>query len=99
MHRLGRPVNNKPRQILVRFLQFEDRLSVLKSRADLKIINLGVSNDLTIRQKQELKKLRDSGTRGYYKNGRLVMEPVPTESTGTSRVTERRILTAERLRP
>ena len=98
MYRLVRPVNNKPRPIIVRFFQFEEKLSVLKSRADLKIINLGVSIDLTIKQRQELKKLRESGKRGYYKNGRLVMEPVPTESTGTSRVTERRILTAERRR-
>ncbi|KAK3762994.1 hypothetical protein RRG08_041610 [Elysia crispata] len=86
VHRLGRPVNNKPRPIIVRFLLFEDKLIVLKSRTDLKIINLGVSNDLTIKQRQELKKLRESGKRGYYTNGRLVMEPVPTESTGTSRV-------------
>ena len=91
VYRLGRPVNNKPRLIIVRFLQFEDKLSVLKSRADLTIINLGVSNDLTIKQRQELKKLRKTGKRAYYTNGRL--GPVPTESTGTSRVTERRILT------
>ena len=37
VHRLGRPVNNKPRPIIVRFLQFGDKLSVLKSRADIKI--------------------------------------------------------------
>ena len=84
MHRLGRPVNNKPRPSIVRFLQFEDKLSVLKSRADLKIINFGVSNDLTIKQRQELKKLTESGKRRYYTtNDRLVMEPVPTESTGS----------------
>ena len=34
VHRLVRPVNNKPRPIIVRFLQSEDKLSVLKSRAD-----------------------------------------------------------------
>ena len=99
MYRLVRPVNNKPRLIIVRFFQFEEKLSVLKSRADLKIINLGVSIVLTIKQRQELKKLRESGKRGYYKNGRFVMEPVPTESTGTSRVTKRRILMGKRRRP
>ena len=105
VHRLGRPVNNKPRPIIVRFLLFEDKLMVLKSRADLKIINLGMSNDLTVKQRQELKKpKRKWQERALYKwsprdgtstnrvhrnipcNGRLVMESVPTDSTGTSRV-------------
>ena len=77
VHHLGRPVNNKPRPIIVRFLQFEDKLGVLKSRADLEIINLGVSNYLTLKQRQELKKLREE---------RVLLKWSPRDGTSTNRV-------------
>ncbi len=72
-HRLGRPTAGvKPRPVIVRFTQFHDKLNVLKARNDLKKVNIGVSNDLTQKQRQQLDRLKDQGKSGYFKNGKLV---------------------------
>ena len=61
--------------VIVRFVQFMDKLSVLKAREQLKRVDVGVSNDLTVSQRNELAKLRENGQRGYYKNGSLHVDP------------------------
>ena len=73
-HRLGDPNNGKSRPVIVRFVQFMDKLSVLRAREYLKRVDVGVSNDLTVNQRNELAKLREKGERGYYKNGTLHIE-------------------------
>ena len=72
-HRLGKHTNpEKPRPIILRFKNFMDKLSVLKTRQRLKENGIGIANDLTRKQRSELQTLRDRGERGYYKNGQLV---------------------------
>ena len=78
-HRLGKDIDtktpssqNKPRPIIVRFSNFMDKLSVLKTRPALREKGIGISNDLTLKQRAELQKLKDKGERGYFKNGQLV---------------------------
>lgn len=70
-HRLGKPVLNKIRPIIVRFVQFHDKLEVLKARDDLKKVGVGVAGDLTKKQRTELARLRLNKQKGYYKNGVL----------------------------
>ena len=70
-HRLGDPSSKKIRPVIVRFAQFHDKLSVLKSRDDLKKCAIGVANDLTKFQRDQLSKLRERNETGYYKNGKL----------------------------
>ena len=80
-HRLGKDSAKKPRPLIVRFSQFQDKLVVLKAREDLKKAGIGVANDLTSLQRSELSKLREKGQRGYYKNGVLNVVPLPQHQT------------------
>ena len=76
-HRLGKESAKKPRPVIVRFNQFQDKLTTLKAREELKKAGVGVANDLTILQRSELSKLRVKGQTGYYKNGKLNVVPTP----------------------
>ena len=52
-HRLGksRPSSSKPRPLIIRFVQFHDKLTVLGARAQLKTKGIGVKCDLTQKQR------------------------------------------------
>ena len=63
----------KPRPISVRFHQFHDKLAVLKARPQIKSIGVGVSGDLTQKQRDRLRQLPDD-VKGYFKGGRLHTE-------------------------
>ena len=80
-HRLGNQSSKKPRPIIVRFNQFQDKLTTLKARDELKKAGIGVASDLTNLQRSELSKLRDKGQKGYYKNGILNVVPISQEQT------------------
>ena len=61
----------KPRPIIVRLIQFHDKLTILKARDELRKCAIGVASDLTNNQRSELAKLRNQNQKGYYKNGKL----------------------------
>ena len=82
-HRLGTPISNKIRPIIVRFVQFHDKLSVLKARDELKKIGIGVAGDLTKKQRSELARLRLNNQKGYYKNGVLHITDTSASSLNT----------------
>ncbi|GFR93288.1 hypothetical protein ElyMa_006222600 [Elysia marginata] len=71
-------------------------------RADLKSLGIGVSNDLTYNQRQELKKHKEKGHSAYYKNGVLHVDEGPAHHHNQnkdrlySEVTASSSLTAER---
>ena len=81
-HRLGSDKANKPRPLIVRLSQFQDKLTILKARDELKKCAIGVRSDLTNQQRSELQKLSDKGQKGYYKNG--VLKVVPPDHNHTS---------------
>ena len=71
-HRLGdNSVSKKTRPIIVRLTHFHDKLTILKSRPELKKCAIGVSNDLTKHQRDQLSKLKERNEKGYFKNGKL----------------------------
>ena len=80
-HRLGNQHSKKPRPVIVRFNQFEDKLTTLKARDELKKAGIGVASDLTNLQRNELAKLKEKNQKGYYKNGKLIVVPIPMEET------------------
>ena len=80
-HRLGNGLAKKPRPLIVRLSQFQDKLIILKARDDLKKQGVGVASDLTNLQRSELSKLREKGQTGYYKNGVLNVVPLPQDKT------------------
>ena len=85
-HRLGKDSSKKPRPIIVRFHQFQDKLLVLKSRDDLRKLGIGVANDLTKNQRDELAKLKEKGQKGFYKNGVLQITQITDASTNSKPV-------------
>ena len=100
-HRLGkgRPTDAsehtvKPRPIIVRFSNFMDKLTVLKTRPALREKGIGLSNDLTLKQRSELQKLKDKGESGYYKNGQLVINS--SDSTNSQHGDSRKFLRGAR---
>ena len=60
-HRLGNSNAKKPRPIIVRLVNFQDKLTILKARDDLKKCLIGVASDLTNKQRKELSKLKEKG--------------------------------------
>ena len=91
-HRMGKhhdsstfsPMKTKPRPVIVRLHQFQDKLTILKARATLKPLAIGVSGDLTQRQREQLKRLPDD-KRGYFRNGKLVIVDKTTPPDQRSR--------------
>ena len=57
--------------IIARLVRTDDKFLILNARPKLKEAELGVSNDLTPAQRNELNSLRQEGKRGFFKNGRL----------------------------
>ncbi|GFR92956.1 hypothetical protein ElyMa_004366200 [Elysia marginata] len=67
-----------PRPMIARFQFHCDKVQVLGKRAELKSLGIGVSNDLTYNQRQELKKHKEKGHSAYCKNGVLHVDKGPT---------------------
>lgn len=96
-HRVGkgRRSDNKPRSIVVKFLKFKDRESVLKNGSKLKGTNIFAREDLSERilarrasQMEEFKDARRNGKIAYFVLDKLVVKdrPVPdTQSTTSAR--------------
>ena len=103
-HRLGKAQGNQARPLIIRFIHFYDKLKVLRAKEELKSLGIRAGDDLTMYQRNELRKLRDRGLRGYYRSGRLEVDPNSTpashsgeDTMGTSE--DRRPLTAMRKIP
>ena len=83
VHRLKTKSSGK-QPVIARFVTTDDKFRVLKERAKLKDIGVGVSTDLTPAQREELNFLKSEGKKGYYKNGRLIVENNSTVRTETT---------------
>ena len=74
-HRLGRSQrNSNPRPIIAKFQRWGDAMTLMKhreARADMDGDGLRVAQDLTRRQSQQLRQLREQGKSGYFVNGTL----------------------------
>ena len=75
-HRIGRPNhhNPTPRPVIARFHRWGDAMSLMKNRqAKTSMAHDGIraTQDLTKRQSQRLRQLREEGKTGFYVNGRL----------------------------
>lgn len=76
-HRLGvKRVNaTRPRPMIVKLHMSDDKVRSLKARPAFKAAGLGISSDLTSRQRQQLHALKGTNMFGYFKDGQLVTVP------------------------
>ena len=75
-HRLGKPnpKNPHPRPIIAKFQRWGDAMRLMKDREarnDMEHDGVRAAQDLTRRQTQKLKRLRNEGMTAYYVNGKL----------------------------
>ena len=59
---------------IVRFRYDDDKPKIFAGRAKLRDQSIRVSNDLTVRQRKELKRLQSKGQRGYFYQGQLIIK-------------------------
>ena len=78
-HRLGGQSSKKPRPVIARVSNFEDKFVLTSARAAFRERNVGLGNDLTFTQREELRKLKEQGKRGYYRSGKLHVEDIPMQ--------------------
>ena len=63
---------DNPRILLIKFLQWDKMMAVLKGRDKLREAGIRVGDDLTRRQRATLKHLSDKGQLGYFYKGELL---------------------------
>ena len=90
-HRIGTTNDNQdnPRPIIVRFLHWDDKMCLYQGRDDLRTRGVRIADDLTRRQRQTLKKVKDSGRTGYFYKGQLRYRDNKQNSGEKSRVYRR----------
>ena len=72
VHRLGpKRADRTPRPVIVRLQHHDDKFLLFAARDAMKTKGIGVANDLTPKQRAELRRLREAGQRGFFKAGKL----------------------------
>ena len=90
-HRVGRADPNKTRPILVRFAKTSTKIATLQKRKELRERGYGVSQDLTPKQRDQIRQANDQGLFAYFKGGVLHTEVrhTPTDSSRPRRTMTR----------
>lgn len=86
-HRVGKRVPGRTRPLIARLLRTSDKFAILRRRSDLREKNIGVSCDLTVKQREELQRARDNGFFAYFKAGVLHTEERRSQQDTGRRVT------------
>ena len=73
-HRVGKRAAGKTRPLIARMLRSVDKLNILQKRKELREKGIGVSADLTNRQREEIRRAREDGYFAYYRGGILHKE-------------------------
>ena len=71
--------------MLVTFRYSEDKFRIYAGRAVLRDQDILVSDDLTLRQRKQLKTLKDQGKVGYFHKGELKIRPERLSFTNSKR--------------
>lgn len=84
-HRVGkrRKPNEKPRPLICRFLDWRDAMIVMKdreTRETMKANGINVAQDLTQKQFEQLRSLKEEGKRGYFYRGKMFEKEFPVIS-------------------
>lgn len=93
VHRTGKPGGDRPRQIVVEFLRYKDKSTILQHTKSLKGTKIYINEDFTdaVRRKRKellpaLKAARERGDIAYLRHDKLVIHPrtsTPNPPRGT----------------
>jgi len=73
-HRVGKRAAGKVRPLIARMVRSADKVALLQKRKELKDKGVGVSGDLTERQREDLRRAREDGYFAYFRGGVLHKE-------------------------
>ena len=86
-YRIGDKKDDQPPITIVRFRYDDDKPKIFAGRAKLRDQGIRVSNDLTVRQRKELKRLQSKGQMGYFYQGQLIIKrPKSAQDNNKDRV-------------
>ena len=79
-YRAGNADSTQPRMMIVTFRYSDDKYRIYDGREKLRENGIRVSDDLTIRQRQKLKDLKQKGYTGYFYKGQIHKRTKSTKS-------------------
>ena len=79
-YRAGNADSTQPRMMIVTFRYSDDKYRIYDGREKLRENGIRVSDDLTIRQRQKLKDLKQKGYTGYFYKGQIHTRTKSTKS-------------------
>ena len=75
VHRVGKKDGDRPRPVIARCTNHDDKFIILNARERLRTKEVRVGSDLTMNQREELRRLKENeGKRGYFKSGKLFVD-------------------------
>lgn len=83
LHRLKSKTPDK-QPIIIRLYRSSDKLHIIKARDRFRQKGIGVGNDLTQTQRDELRDLKTKGKWGFFKNGKLQIDQNRNHSNNTN---------------
>ena len=72
-YRTGDEISGKPRMVIMKFRYDDDKYRIYEGRDILREQGIRVGNDLTRRQREKLKSVKQTGRVGYFYKGKLHM--------------------------
>jgi len=91
--RVGTSTTDMSRMTLVKFSNLDEKFKIFKYRDALRLKGIRVSNGLGPFQRQVIRDENARGFRAYFKNGKLISEPIVVEGEG--RRSRRRVRTLD----
>ncbi|MEW8542875.1 MAG: hypothetical protein AB2693_05020 [Candidatus Thiodiazotropha sp.] len=86
-YRVGKgTADGQPPVLLVRLRYDDDKSKIFEGRDLLRDKGIRVANDLTMRQRQLLKKLKDKGQTGYFYQGKLMIREAKQDLADPDRI-------------
>lgn len=94
-YRIGERLDDQPKVTMVKFKSQTVKFKLYAKRELLRSCGIRISDDLTVRQREKLKDMKDRGNTGYFYKGELRVRPNTNERTN-DRIQSRTFVSASR---
>ena len=84
-HRVGQKSGNKPRPLIVKLARTTKKMAIQAARADFRVKGIGVSGDLTPKQRDMVRQAYTEEKIGYFKGGKFYTKPRRTNDSSPNR--------------